>query len=245
MSVPAYTIWFMSWPYYEQLFHGDAAPRAMDWQNLGFDASLPLLEVGPGLGTTTIAMAQAFPTSHILAVEPDADYREILEPALQAAAVADRVDIIPSPIADVMLPPLLGGVAIFGVLYFMTPASRAALWAQLAKHLPTGGLIVTESGNGPNSLSPVPLRNVREAERDGLRYERWCGSELIVEGEAILLNEIRAYRGDDLVKTVHTQHPIFHLPQELREQEIADSGYFDVVHLPGTTNSTFVCARRK
>ncbi|MGL4832455.1 MAG: hypothetical protein ACRCWS_07795 [Propionibacteriaceae bacterium] len=134
------------------------------------------------------------------------------------------------------LPECLGGVAIFGVLYFLSPAEREALWRQLSYHLPSGGLIITESGNGPNALTPTPLRLVTDTTKDGIRYERWTAGDVETPGSGVLRNMLRTFDGDCLVEEITARHPIYHLPQEQREAEIRASGLFDLVLLKRTSD---------
>lgn len=232
------------WADYEEIFHPDSSPRPVPWAQI-FDASLPLLEVGPGRGITTVAWAKAMPEAHIIAVEPDAAFRRQLANRISAAGVGNQIEVLPVGIEDAVLPPQLGGVGMFGVLYWLSRQSRSELWPQLARHLPSGRMTVTETGNGP-AVANKSLGMVKEVEHHGQRFERWVEGIATAADTGILRNVVNVFDGDELMSSDVHDTPFYAFTQEDREAEIVASAQFDVVHISAEDGaSDFTCARRR
>lgn len=189
----------MGWPRWQMLLFPDPSPLRASWDEL-VDPSLPIVEVGPGRGDTTVALAEAFPDARIIAVEPDAEYRALLVAALLRAGVADRVEVQPCTIAHATLPARVGGIVAGGVLYFLSPDERLAFWRRAAEHLAPGCCVVSEGGgHGPGAREDAEPRLLQEREVDGARWQRWFTKRALADGRVELINTMRAFRGDEQV----------------------------------------------
>lgn len=189
----------MGWPHWQQLLFPDPSPLSAPWDELA-DPSLPLVEVGPGRGDTTVALAHAFPEARIIAVEPDEEYRRHLVAALVRQGVAHRVEVQPCTIAHAQLPASVGAIVAGGVLYFLSPAERLAFWRLAADRLAPGCCVVTEGGgHGPGALEDAAPTRLQERDLDGVHLERWFAKRALADGRVEITNTIQSFRDGELV----------------------------------------------
>ena len=108
-------------------------------------AGYPVVDIGAGTGLTTQVIASALPDAEILAVEPDPAMR----PAIMARVWSDpdlrrRVSILPMPILDAPLPPMLSAAVASATLVHLSPGERKQLWSLLSARLSPAGRAVIE-----------------------------------------------------------------------------------------------------
>lgn len=229
----------MAWPEFDTVF-GESG-RVIDWTRSRFDPGLPLLDCGSGTGAGTVALAEAFPTSTILAVEPDAGMRTLLiHRIVSTPALADRVSVLPSTLEDARLEGPLGGVVATGFLYFLPPALRRWAWDWFAQHVVPGAGVVFEDGHAPNPSTDEPERLVQTRHVGRLRYERWFSQGPEAGGGVIFRNTVRVWDNDRLIIEDTSAWHSWPLTTAITTEECRATGAFSMEPLsPG-----YLIARR-
>ena len=98
-------------------------PRALD----GIVAGLPLVDLGAGTGLATVALADAFPGTGIVAVEPSRAQRTALMTRLAGRPdLHARVTVVPADAFTADLPPRWGGAVAIHLLCQLPPPTRPA-----------------------------------------------------------------------------------------------------------------------
>lgn len=142
----------------------------------GLDArSHPIVDIGAGTGLTTRAIAAVLPETEIVAVEPD----PFMRPALMTRIWSDpdlrrRVSILPMPVLDAPLPPVIAGAVASASLVHFSPADRARLWTLLEERLLPAGRIVVEI-QCPLSRE-IPETLLATERIGGVHYEGWASA---------------------------------------------------------------------
>ncbi|KAA8885549.1 class I SAM-dependent methyltransferase [Nocardia colli] len=135
----------------------------------------PIVDVGAGTGLVVAIIGAALATVPILAIEPSPAMRAALASRVQANGLAPRVTIAAGTLAETTLPDQIGGMVACGVLGYLTPDDRHALWRLLADRLAPGCRAVVDAAPFPATRTVRPIR-VGVA-RFGVRHhEIWLGS---------------------------------------------------------------------
>lgn len=165
-------------------------------------ASGPVLDVGAGSGLIVVTVLERFPEARVLALEPS--------PAMRALAVAkvaphpewfERVTIRPEDFFTATLPDRISSAIMLGVVGHFDPGERAAVLADLAARLPTGGALLLDL-QAPEQPQAVPAYQFTAASIGQLSYRgiaeawplegermRWRMTYLTLDGERVLVED--------------------------------------------------------
>jgi hypothetical protein len=168
----------------------------------------PILDLGAGTGLATVAVADAFPTATILAIEPSPSLRAVLHSRLAARAdLRDRVTVWPTDLAGAELPARLGGAVAISMLGHLAPAERTGLWSLLAARLAPGAPAVIEL-QPPGRPEVVPATEFARArlgkleyegsgsaEPDGLASIRWTMTYRVFRAGGLLSEYVNVFAG--------------------------------------------------
>jgi len=178
--------------------------RPDSWPPIGFFAELApaggqALEIGPGTGRITLAVAERAAGVHC--VERSATMRAVLVAKLAARPdLRDRVTVLDGTAPDFDLARTFDYVYFAGVLEHISPQVRPALFRTVAAHLAPGGTLAMDM------VLDLPVLDAPERHRDRA-FVGECRYELSVEmrsrgpDRAELRHVYRTYYQDRLVAT--------------------------------------------
>ncbi len=216
----------MTWAEFDEVFAGPS--RAIDWATVGFDTSLPIVEVGPGTGRGLVEMARALPGVELFAIEPDPGNRAVLTARIMADVdLASRVSILEAPVGRAPVPQVCGGVVATGVLFYLNPAERSVFWRRFHQVLGPGGIVVLEAGDAPNPQEAEKPRLVQTAMLGRWRHERWFSQRPLGHDEVEVVNEARVFEGDRVLRVECDRRHTWVLSDSARRREAREAG-FDV-----------------
>ncbi|WP_258903282.1 trans-aconitate 2-methyltransferase [Actinokineospora sp. UTMC 2448] len=135
------------------------------------------VDIGSGTGRTVRIIADALPGTPIVACEPAPGMRAVLTHAVIGDDdLRGRVTIMAEPAETVALPDPISALVLFGVLGYLDPDERRALWDRALPRLAPGAPVVVEL---LPIARPAPLARMNLArERIGeLTYEAWMTGE--------------------------------------------------------------------
>lgn len=193
---------------------------AIPWGAAGFKADLPLVDIGPGSGLTTLALAQQFPDVEIIAVEPDPWMRSML--MLRVAErehLRSRTTVEPNSILDAWMPEQIGGALLFNVIYFLGGRARLAFWDRMAQVLPEGAPILMSRAYGVVDTGEELVRTASSTLGRNT-YERWRQTVPVKDGRVEITNTYKTIRDGKVVREVTTRISPFSLDEELVVSEI-------------------------
>ncbi|MFI9402379.1 class I SAM-dependent methyltransferase [Nocardia sp. NPDC052316] len=167
----------------------------------------PIVDIGAGTGLVVEIVGAALTDVPIVAIEPSPAMRAALASrVLTNPALARRVTIEATTLADTTLPDRLGGVVACGVLGYFTPDERRRLWRLLADRLAADCCAVVDAAPFPATRAVRPIR-VGVA-RFGVRsHEIWLSSHPVDgQGRIELTTTCRVLRdGQTVRESVSTQ----------------------------------------
>lgn len=100
--------------------------------------------VGVGTGTEMLALTEFFPEARFTALDPSSDMLSQCKAKMTDAGLASRCRFHHGYLADLSVNESFDGATSLLVSHFLTErSSRLAFFADIAKHLRTGGLLVT------------------------------------------------------------------------------------------------------
>lgn len=166
----------------------------------------PILDIGAGSGYNTQVLLETVPDAHVIAVEPSRAMRALLLSRIAGHPQwYSRVTVRPESFLDTSLPAHLGGAVLLGVLGHFDPIERAAVLAELAARLPSGGVALLDLQE-PERPQRVEAYDFTAAEVGDLTYRgiaeawpvdgelmRWRMTYLSVEGDRVLTEETADY----------------------------------------------------
>lgn len=212
------------------------------WDAAKFDPSYPLVDIGSGSGLTTVTLAERFPDTEILAVEPDPPMRSLL--MLRVAEredVRSRTTVLPESILDAWLPDRCGGALLFNVIYFLGGRAREEFWERMARVLVPGAPILMSRSYGGVPSEPVEQKLVTSTRMGRHEYQRWFESHPVRGGRVEITNTYRVLRDGEQVREVVTTVAPIGLDEEIVLSEVPighfgieeiDDRYFAIRRLP-------------
>ena len=216
--------------------------HGIPWDAAGFLPQLPLVDIGSGSGLTTITLAERFPDTEIISVEP-----EPLTRSLQMLRVAERDDIrdrttvLSESILDAWLPEQCGGALLFNVIYFLAGPAREKFWARMAQVLVPGAPILLSRSYGGVPEEAVERTLVQSSTMGRMEYQRWFEAQPVRDGRVEITNTFRVLRDGEQVREVVSTIHAFGLDEELVLGEVPigqfgieeiDERYFAIRRLP-------------
>lgn len=162
----------------------------------------PVLDVGSGSGLNLMTILEGLPEATAFGVEPS--------PAMRGLALAkiaehpewfDRVTLWPDDFFSAPLPERISGAVLLGVLGHFDAQERAAVLAELAARLPSGGcaLIDLQAPERPQRVEAfeytaarvgaLTYRCIGEAWPVDEERMRWRMTYLALEGERVLIED--------------------------------------------------------
>ncbi|AKU16557.1 class I SAM-dependent methyltransferase [Luteipulveratus mongoliensis] len=209
------------------------------WEGAAFDASLPLIDIGPGSGVTTVALAQRYPDSEVIAVEPDWIMRSLLMLRIaEHTEVRERTTVMPESILDSWLPDQCGGALLFNVIYFLGEREREQFWARMAKVLAPGASVLMSRSYGAGD-GAVARKLSKSATMGRHEYQRWFEAQPLEDGRVEITNTYVVLRDGEVVREEQTQVT----PYGLSEDHVVDEipvGQFGIEEL----DEEFLAIRR-
>lgn len=179
--------------------------HGIPWESARFDPSEPLVDIGSGSGLTTVTLAERFPETEILAVEPDPPMRSLL--MLRIAERDDlrgRTTVLPESILDAWLPDRCGGALLLNVIYFLGGRAREEFWQRMARVLVPGAPILMSRSYGGMPSEPVEQKLVSSAWMGRHEYQRWFESQPVGDGRVEITNTYRVLRDGEQVREIVT-----------------------------------------
>ncbi|MGA4668743.1 class I SAM-dependent methyltransferase [Propionibacteriaceae bacterium Y1923] len=148
----------------------------------------PILDVGAGSGLNIAHLLEHSPAVSVYALEPSPTMR-----ALALARVAarpdwfDRVTVRPEDFFSATLPPRLGEAVLLGVIGHFDAGERAAVLAELAARLPTGGaaLFDLQPPERPEGDSMTSTEVKAEHTTGEHEHGTDCGHEAVEHGDHV------------------------------------------------------------
>ncbi|MDE9367566.1 class I SAM-dependent methyltransferase [Luteipulveratus sp. YIM 133132] len=209
------------------------------WDAAAFDPSLPLIDIGPGSGVTTVALAQRYPGAEVIAVEPDEIMRSLLMTRLsECTPVRERTTVVPDSILDAWLPEPCGGALLFNVIYFLGEREREMFWHRMAQVLVSGASVLMSRSYGAGG-GRVERKLSSSARVGRHEYQRWFEAEPVSEGRVRTSNTYVVLRDDEVVREEHTQNVIVGLTEDHVVDEIP-VGQFGIEEI----DERFIAIRR-
>lgn len=212
------------------------------WDAAKFMSQLPLVDIGSGSGLTTITLADRFPETEIVSVEPEPLIR-----SLQMLRIAEREDVrarttvLSERILDSWLPAQCGGALLFNVIYFLGGRDREAFWERMAQVMAPGAPILISRSYGGVPEEAVERSMVQSATMGRMEYQRWFEAEPTRDGRVEITNTFCVLRDGEQVREVVSTIHAFGLNEELVLGEIPighfgieeiDERYFAIRRLP-------------
>ncbi|QBS39155.1 class I SAM-dependent methyltransferase [Nocardia sp. CS682] len=167
----------------------------------------PIVDIGAGTGLVVEIVGAALTEVPILAIEPSPAMRAALASRVLAnPALARRVTIQATTLADTTLPDRLGGVVACGVLGYFAPDERRQLWRLLADRLAPDCCAVVDAAPFPADRPVRPIR-VGVARFGARQHEIWLASRPVEgQGRIELITTCRVLRdGQTVRESVSTQ----------------------------------------
>lgn len=141
----------------------------------------PIIDLGAGTGLTTRLIAAALPEARILAVEPHPAMRAALMTRICSSHdLRRRVSVLPQPIFQAPLPPVVAGIVASASLVHFDAEERQRLWALLAARLAPRGRIIVEI-QCPEAID-LPQQRMATARVGQIDYEGYAEARRI-DGE--------------------------------------------------------------
>lgn len=194
---------------------------AIPWDAAGFEAHLPLIDVGPGSGVTTVRLAEQFPESEVVAVEPDSLMRSLLMTRLtERPDVRSRTTVLPGAIQDTWLPAECGGALLFNVIYFLGERERERFWERMADVLVPGAPVLMSRSYGSAADADVERKLLRSGVVGRQEYQRWFESHALGDGRVEIINHYRVLRDGEVVREEETRIAPFGLGEDRIVDEI-------------------------
>lgn len=188
------------------------------WEAAAFDGSRPLLDIGPGSGLTTVTLAERYPGTEILAVEPDWIMRSLLMLRIaERPDLRERTTVLPESILQSWLPERCGGALLFNVIYFLGESERDRFWHRMAQALVPGASVLMSRSYGAGS-GPVERKLSSSARMGRHEYQRWFSATPLADGRVEITNEYIVLRDGERVREEHTQVT----PYGLEEDQVVD-----------------------
>ncbi|GGB41109.1 hypothetical protein GCM10011492_34980 [Flexivirga endophytica] len=202
--------------------------HGIPWDEAGFLSELPLIDIGSGSGLTTITLAERFPSTEVISVEP-----EPLTRSLQMLRIAERDDIrsrttvLPESILDAWLPDQCGGALLFNVIYFLGGRAREAFWERMAQVMVPGAPILLSRSYGGVPDKPVERSLLTSSTMGRMEYQRWFEAQPVPDGRVEITNTFRVLRDGEQVREVVSTIHAFGLDEELVLGEVP-IGHFGI-----------------
>ncbi len=200
--------------YYDLLHVGPGSPALVSFfvglAPPGGDA----LEIGPGTGRMTLAVAER--AGSVLGLERSPTMRAVLLTKLaQRPAVRDRVTVLDVAAPGFRLGRRFDYVYLSAVLEHVPAAARPAFFATLAEHLVPGGVLAMDMVHD-QEIPDHPEREMRSAHVGACRYALSSAAWPIGPDLARVRHVYRTYHDDELVatETVERDHHL-HRPRDV------------------------------
>ncbi|MDL4773058.1 class I SAM-dependent methyltransferase [Actinomadura xylanilytica] len=200
--------------YYDLLHTGTGSPALIAF----FAGLVPegghALEIGPGTGRMTLAVARRAATVHCLESSP-AMRALLLAKLAGRPEFRDRVTVLGATAPDFRFGRRFDYVYLSAVLEHIPPPSRRAFFARLAEHLAPDGLLAMDMVDD-EPVPDQPEREVRAARQGECRYTRSTAVWPQGPDLAGIRHVYRTYIGGmlALTETVEGEHH-FHRPPDV------------------------------
>lgn len=195
------------------------------WEAAGFLPELPLVDIGPGSGLTTLALAEQFPITELIAVEPDSWMRSMLMMRVaERPELRQRTTVVASTINDAWLPQQIGGALLFNVIYFLGRGARETFWDRMAQFLPEGAPILMSRSYGVIEASDEPVL-AASTTMGRHEYQRWRQAVPAENGRVDITQTYKTLRDGEVVREVVTRIAPMSLDEELVVSEIPIGKY--------------------
>lgn len=191
------------------------------WQAARFQPDLPLIDVGSGSGLTTIALAEQYPDSEIVSVEPEPMARSLqMLRIAERDQIRQRTTVLPESILDCWLPDRCGGAVLLHVIYFLGGRAREAFWERMAHVLAPNAPILMSRSYGAGPERTVEEKLVQSSRMGRMEYQRWFASHPIAGDRVEVTNTFRILQdGEQVREVVSTIHP-FGLDEDVVLDEV-------------------------
>ena len=166
----------------------------------------PVLDVGAGSGANAAVVLERVPDARVMALEPSRAMRSLILSRLAARPEwHDRITVRPEDFFSATLPDQIGGAILLGVIGHFDAGERAAVLAELAARMPSGGaaLIDLQAPERPRRIEPyeftaarigeLTYRGIAEAWPAGGELMRWRMTYLCLDGERVLTEDTVEY----------------------------------------------------
>ncbi len=211
------------------------------WAKAALVGDRPLIDIGCGSGLTTVALAERFPNTDILAVEPDPLTRSLLMLRVaERTEMRSRTTVLPESILDVWLPQDCGGALLFNVIYFLGGRARDAFWTRMAQVLVPGAPILMSRSYGGVPNEPVECHLVKSATMGHHEYQRYFEAHPIEDNRVEIINTYVVLRDGEKVRSARTRVTPYSLDEELILSEIP-IGKFSIEEI----DDKYVAVRRQ
>ncbi|NHN54188.1 class I SAM-dependent methyltransferase [Calidifontibacter sp. DB0510] len=191
------------------------------WQAAGFLPQHPLVDIGCGSGLSTLELADRYPETEIIAVEPDQATRSLLMLRIaERPEVRSRTTVLPESILDCWLPAQCGGALLFNVIYFLGGQARDEFWQRMARVLVPGAPVLMSRSYGGVPESEVERQLVAEATMGRHTYQRFFEAAPMYDGRMRITTTYVVLRDGQKVREVVEQVTPWGLDEELVLSEV-------------------------
>lgn len=213
-----------TWAEISGLFSGPGAALTLPWDDLPIGADGPLLDVGAGTGLQTIALAEAYPTREVLAIEPEDGMRIALMTRIaDRATLRERVTVYPSALADLPTELRFAAALLHNVVYELPDLDTA--FAQLAQRMLPGGSVIINHMHIASTATPVARRLITSTRLGRLRYERWFERRRTDTDRMEVVNHYLTMDGDRTIRNSEERRAVTGLDNEYVADRATEAGF--------------------
>ena len=171
--------------YQDQLRSAQLQMMAVLFRGLDFSSMIRVLDIGCGIASDLIEMAEKFPHLQLSGYNISAEQIEVGRKRIQSAGLTDQIMLYKCDSAQDPFPEVFDLAMSFQVIHHIR--NKASLFANLGQHLRDGGYLVAAE-----ILSNLPLSPIEESESSAYFASRQEWATLLAENKLRVVEAVDA-----------------------------------------------------